>query len=113
MNTIVAGVNYAVIPSRFDLGLTYTWSYGTNTQPLFFANGNAPTNAVAGTGMLQYPEVSTTYQRLEGTAKYVVDPDYTRSLGIPGQVALKLRYAWERNSVTNWNNDLMQPYLVY
>lgn len=24
---------------------------------------------------------------------------------------VKLRYAWDRNSVTNWQQDLMSPYL--
>lgn len=103
VNTFVAGVNYAVIPSRLELGLNYTWAFSTNTSPLFFGNGTTPNP--------QFPEVSTNFQRLDATAKYVIDPDYTRSLGMPGQVALKLRYAWERNSVTNWNNDQMQPYM--
>ena len=41
----------------------------------------------------------------------MVDKDFVTSLGLKGEVALKLRYAWERNSVTNWNNDTMQPYM--
>ncbi len=53
----------------------------------------------------------TTFQRLEANAKYTLDPDFVHSLGWTGAVSLKLRYAWERNSVTNWNTDLMQPYM--
>ena len=41
----------------------------------------------------------------------MVDKDFVTSLGLKGEVALKLRYAWERNSMTNWNNDTMQPYM--
>ena len=28
-----------------------------------------------------------------------------------GVVKAKLRYAWERNSVMNWQNDTMTPYM--
>ena len=41
----------------------------------------------------------------------MVDKDFVTSLGLKGEVALKLRYAWERNSATNWNTDTMQPYM--
>jgi hypothetical protein len=59
----------------------------------------------------QFPDVTTTFQRLEATAKYVIDPDFVHSLGLTGQVSIKLRYAWERNNMTNWNNDTMQAYM--
>jgi len=55
--------------------------------------------------------VSTQFQRVDATAKYIVDRDFVTSLGLKGEVALKLRYAWERNSVTNWNTDTVQPYM--
>jgi Putative outer membrane beta-barrel porin, MtrB/PioB len=48
---------------------------------------------------------------VDATAKYVVDRDFVTSLGLKGEVALKLRYAWERNSATNWNTDTMRPYM--
>ena len=117
VNTVVIGMNYAVIPQKFDVHLGYTLSIANNFQPLFFANGNGPQsggypsliNGVANPG--QFPNVSTTFQRVDATAKYVVDKDFVTSLGLKGEVALRLRYAWERNSVANWNNDTMQPYM--
>ena len=117
INTFVFAMNYAVIPQKFDLHLGYTLSLANNNQPLFFANGNGPQsggypsliNGVANPG--QFPTVNTSFQRVDATAKYVVDRDFVTSLGFRGEVALKLRYAWERNSVTNWNNDTMQPYM--
>ena len=42
VNTFIVGVNYAVIPQRFDLGLNYTLSKGTNSSPLIFQNGTGP-----------------------------------------------------------------------
>ncbi len=117
VNTFIVAVNYAVIPQKFDVHLGYTLSMANNSQPLFFANGTGPQsggfpadiNGVANPG--QFPDVKTTFQRVDATAKYVVDKDFVTSLGLKGEVALKLRYAWERNSVTNWNNDTMQPYM--
>ena len=117
VNTFIIAMNYAVIPQKFDLHLGYTLSMATNVQPLFFANGTGPQsggfpsfiNGVANPG--QFPNVNTTFQRVDFTAKYVVDKDFVTGLGLKGEVALKLRYAWERNSVTNWNNDTMQPYM--
>jgi hypothetical protein len=117
VNTFIFGVNYAVIPQKFDVHLGYTLSMGNNSQPLFFANGNGPQSggfpAFIGTTANpgQLPDVNTTFQRVDATAKYIVDQDFVTSLGLKGEVALKLRYAWERNSVTNWNNDTMQPYM--
>ena len=114
VNTFIFGVNYAVIPQRFDLGLTYTASLGKNSSPLIMQNGTGPVisntfgnNLQAG----QFPDVTTTFQRLEANAKYTLDPDLVHRLGWTGNVFFRLRYAWERNSVTNWNNDTMQPYM--
>ena len=117
VNTFVIAMNYAVIPQKFDVHLGYTLSMSNNSQPLFFANGNGPQSGgtpaliggVANPG--QYPNVNTTFQRVDATAKYIVDKDFVTSLGLKGEVALKLRYAWERNSATNWNTDTMQPYM--
>jgi hypothetical protein len=117
VNTVVIGMNYAVIPQKFDLHLGYTLSMGNNGQPLFFANGTGPQSGgypaiVAGANNPgQFPDVNTTFQRIDLTGKYIVDKDFVTSLGLKGEVALKLRYAWERNNVTNWNNDTMQPYM--
>ena len=117
VNTFVVAMNYAIIPQRFDLHLGYTLSLANNNQPLFFANGTGPATGgypsiVGGANNPgQFPTVNTSFQRVDATAKYVVDRDFVTSLGLKGEVALKLRYAWERNSVTNWNNDTMQPYM--
>jgi len=114
VNTFIFGVNYAVIPRRFDLGVTYTASIGKNSSPLLLQNGTGPviSNAFGNNiAAAQFPDVTTMFQRVEANAKYVVDPDFVHSLGWKGEVALKLRYAWERNSVTNWNNDYMQAYM--
>jgi MtrB/PioB family decaheme-associated outer membrane protein len=113
VNTFIVGVNYAFIPQRFELGLNYTLSMGKDSSPLTYQNGTGPVLAAGQPSSLgtQFPDVNTTFQRLEATAKYTLDPDFVHSMGWAGGVSLKLRYAWERNSVTNWNNDTMQPYM--
>ena len=118
VNTFIAALNYAVIPQKLDLHFGYTLSMSTNSQPLFFTNGTGPAsggypslNAAGVANPGQFPNVNTTFQRVDATAKYIVDKDFVTSLGLKGEVALKLRYAWERNSATNWNTDTMQPYM--
>jgi hypothetical protein len=118
VNTFIFGLNYAVIPQKFDLHLGYTLSMSTNSQPLIFSNGTGPAsggfpslNAAGVANPGQFPNVNTTFQRVDFTGKYVVDKDFVSGLGLKGEVALKFRYAWERNSATNWNTDTMQPYM--
>jgi MtrB/PioB family decaheme-associated outer membrane protein len=107
VNTYVIGLDQTVIPNKLDLKLSYTWSEGTNSQPLFFANGGIPS---AGTGG-QYPDVKTNFQRVEAQTKYRFDDDWVRSLGFKGEVFAKVRYAYERNSVQNWQTDALQTYI--
>ena len=114
VNTFIVGVNWAAIPKRFDVGSNYTLSMGKDSSPLFMLNGTGPiVSNTFGNNLQapQFPDVTTTFQRLEANAKYVVDPDLIHSLGWKGEVTLRFRYTWERNSVTNWNNDFMQPYM--
>jgi MtrB/PioB family decaheme-associated outer membrane protein len=105
VNTYIAAVNFAIIPQKFDLRLSATLSVGNDTQPLYFFNNTGPTTGG------QYPEVKDTFSRLEALAKYKLDQDFVRSLGATGDITLKLRYAYERNNTTNWNNDTMQAYM--
>jgi MtrB/PioB family decaheme-associated outer membrane protein len=114
VNTFILGVNWAAIPQRLDLGVNYTLSMSTNSSPLVMLNGSGPVitnNFGNNLAAAQFPDVTTTFQRLEANAKYTFDPEYMHSLGLTGSVSLRLRYAWERNSVTNWNTDYMQSYM--
>ena len=104
VNTYLAAVNYAVIPGKLDLRLGYTLAMSANSQPVVFGSGNIPDTG-------QYPDVATRWQRFDATARYKFDPVNVLRLGWKGDVYAKLYYAWERNSVTNWQNDLMQTYM--
>src|SRR5262245_12870314 len=107
VNTYIAGVTHAVIPNTLDVTLTYSYVTANNSQPVIFANGTIPSAATGG----QYPDVSSVYQRLEAMAKYTFDEYFVRSMGWNGKVVARVRYAWERNRVDNWQNDIMQTYM--
>jgi len=107
VNTFVVAVDQTLIPNKLDMKLSYTYSQGDNSQPLYFANGTTPTAATGG----QYPPVTSNFQRVEAQGRYRFDDDLVRRLGFQGDVFAKLRYAYERNSVQNWQTDTMQTYM--
>jgi MtrB/PioB family decaheme-associated outer membrane protein len=102
VDTFTAMARYAAIPDKLDLSLRYTLSRGVDHQQLFLASGAAPTGG-------QFPDVTTWFQRLDATAVYAFDPTVVAQLGWKGKVKAKLHYAWERNSVSNWSNDPLDP----
>jgi MtrB/PioB family decaheme-associated outer membrane protein len=106
VNTFIVAVDHALIPNKLDLRLGYTTSLATVSQPLYFANGTVPSSSTGG----QYPDIKTTFQRLEAVAKYTFDDDLVRRLGWKGKVTAKLGYAYERNAVDNWQLDILAPY---
>jgi MtrB/PioB family decaheme-associated outer membrane protein len=104
VNTFIASVDHALIPDQLNMQLRYTLSNAVDSQPLVFGNGTIPASG-------QYPNVSTRFQRFEAIAKYKFDEELVRRLGWTGEVSAKLRYAWERNSVQNWQLDQMNTYM--
>jgi hypothetical protein len=97
VNTFVAAVRYAAIPNKLDTELRYTASHGTDDL------GFVPAAQLGTTGA--FPENKVWFQRLEATAVYKFDPEQVAALGWKGDIKLKLNYAWEMNSETNWAND--------
>jgi MtrB/PioB family decaheme-associated outer membrane protein len=115
VDTITAAVRYAAIPNKLDLDLRYTGSLAIDGQRLLLgtaANGGNPTcpATMAPVTNCQFPDVRTSFQRLEASATYKFDQDLVKQAGLTGQVKAKLRYAWERNAVTNWQNDPLAPF---
>jgi MtrB/PioB family decaheme-associated outer membrane protein len=108
VDTLMVGANYAVIPNKLDVKLSYTVSTAVDHQPINLVGGAAPSNASGG----QFPDVTTLFQRFEALAKYKFDDSIAHQFGWKGDVYAKLRYAWERNSVANWQNDIMQNYMT-
>jgi MtrB/PioB family decaheme-associated outer membrane protein len=103
VDTFTGLLRYAVIPDKLDTELRYTASHGVDNQRLLFATGATPIGG-------QFPDVKTWYQRLDAVATYTFDQAQVTALGWKGEVKAKLRYAWERNSVNNWQQDPLTPF---
>ena len=98
VNTIMAAANWAAIPAETDLRVSYTIAISSTDQPFFADNGTQPTAATGG----QFPNIKGQWSRLEAQAKYTFDKGTVRMFGINGDAFAKTRYAWERNSVNDW-----------
>jgi len=102
VNTFTGVVRYTAIPDKLDTELRYSASQGVDNQRLLFITGANPTGG-------QFPDVTTWFQRLDATATYTFDKSEVAALGWKGDVKAKLRYAWERNSVNNWQQNPLMP----
>jgi MtrB/PioB family decaheme-associated outer membrane protein len=102
VNTFTAVLRYTPFPDKLDTELRYTLSRGVDNQKLLFATGATPTGG-------QFPDVTSWFQRLDATATYTFDKALVAALGWKGEVKAKLRYAWERNSVNNWQQNPLMP----
>lgn len=110
IDTFTAAANYAAIPNQLDLNLRYTAARAVDSTRLNIApttNAGVPNNTTPGGG--QWTDVKTWFQRFDATATYKVDPTVVTQMGVKGDVKVKLRYTWERNSVANWQNDPIAP----
>jgi MtrB/PioB family decaheme-associated outer membrane protein len=105
VDTFTAGVRYAAIPDKLNLSLRYALSRGVDSMQLNLANGTSPTGG-------QFPDSTTWFQRMDAEAAYKFDKEQVARLGWNGDIVAKLHYTWERNSVSNWQNDPLAPYNV-
>ena len=113
-------VRHEAIPDKLDFDFGYTLSIAESSQTLTpgtfnsygtsAAANNFPVGTVSQVGGL-FPDTKTTFQRFDAMAKYKFDQDVVRQLGYKGEIFAKLRYAYESNKVTNWQNDMMQTYM--
>jgi MtrB/PioB family decaheme-associated outer membrane protein len=113
VNTFTAALKQNLIEDKLDLKLSYVYSLanGTWTTVPFFYNGFVPNaNPLLSPNPL-YPDTSTRWQRLDALLTYKVDPGWVHQMGWKGEVQIKARYAWERNSVNDWQINTMQPYM--
>jgi MtrB/PioB family decaheme-associated outer membrane protein len=105
VHTVVAALNVTAIPDRLDLRFSYAVSFSTDNQPVVFGTGAGPSGG-------QYPQVNNMWERFDASAKYRFDPDFVHSMGWKGDIYAKLLYAWERNSMGNWQIDIMNNYMI-
>jgi MtrB/PioB family decaheme-associated outer membrane protein len=113
VNTFTATLRQTVIEDKLDLKLSYVYSLanGSWTTAPFFYNGYVPNANPLLSPNPNYPDTKVSWQRLDAIATYKLDPSYLRQMGWKADAAIKVRYAWERNRVSNWQIDSMQPYM--
>jgi hypothetical protein len=104
VNTVTAAVRYVAIPNKLNLDVRYLLSDGVDEQDCVGCNA-----AIAGFPAA-YPNDTTLWQRFDATATYKFDPSWYAQTGFKGDVKARLRYTWERNAVSNWQNDTVAPF---
>lgn len=104
INTVMGAVNWAAIPDKLDLRLSYTMSLSNDSQPQYLDSTGAQPNP-------NYQDVKGKWTRMEALAKYTFDKERVRAMGFNGEAYAKLRYVWERNSVNNYDQDILQGYM--
>ncbi len=98
VDTVTAGINWAIVPDTLDLTVDGTYSWAVEKVP-------------AGTGpAVAFPDVTNEYQRYEASLKYTFDEDQKRRFGWEGDAFLTLGYAFERNERSDWG-DGVSPYM--
>jgi MtrB/PioB family decaheme-associated outer membrane protein len=112
-NTITAALKQVLIEDKLDLKLSYVYSLSNGswiTVP-FFYNGYVPNPDPSSAPNPNYPDTKITFQRLDALLTYKLDPGFVRQMGWTGDALIRGRYAWERNSVNDWQINDMQPYM--
>ena len=111
VNTVTAAIKWAAIPNTLNLEARYTGSFGVDEQVCSLCTGTLPTAAggtiPAGT---PFPNNNTYFQRVDLTGTYRFDPTWVQQMGFKGDLLFRLRYTWESNQVTNWQNDPLAPF---
>jgi len=96
VNTITAAMNWAAIPDKLNIVLRYTLSDGLDNMVCWQCSPGPA-----------YPADVTVFERFDASAIYKFDPTWVHNMGWNGDIKAKLNYTWERNSVSNWQNNTL------
>ena len=109
VNTATVAAKWAAIPNSLDFDIRYSVSDGVDQQTCnkcTWSNGAGVAQPVG----TPFPNDTTLLQRVDATATYRFDPTWVQQMGFKGDLLFRLRYTWESNSVSNWQNDPLAPY---
>jgi len=111
VNTVTAAIKWAAIPNTLDFDARYTGSFGVDQQVCSLCTGTigTPTGGTIPAGT-PFPNNNTYFQRVDVTGTYRFDPIWVQQMGFKGDILFRLRYTWENNTVTNWQNDALAPF---
>ncbi len=109
VNTVTAAVKWAAIPNTLDFDVRYSVSDGLDQQSCNLCTWKNSAGVSQPTGT-PFPNDTTLFQRVDATATYRFDPTWVQQAGFKGDLLFRLRYTWESNAVSNWQNDALAPY---
>ena len=116
VNTLVAGIDYQIIPESLSLKLsaTHMWAndtWITGAMPGCLANNAAGTSCgIVSAGNPAYTPEKTTFDRFDANIKYKLGNEYLSFLMVK-EAFLQVHYAYELNHVKNWQTDGAAPYM--
>lgn len=111
VDTFIFRMKHEAIANKLDFDLGYTLSLANNSTSTNPNPFNAQTAGVVTQSGGPFPDVKTTFQRFDILGTYKFDKELVQRSGFKGELIARLRYAYESNRVTNWQNDMMQTYM--
>ncbi len=109
VNTVTVAAKWAAIPNTLNFDVRYSVSDGLDQQTCNLCTWKNSAGVSQPTGT-PFPNDTTLFQRVDATATYRFDPSWVQQMGFKGDLLMRLRYTWESNSVSNWQNDALAPY---
>jgi hypothetical protein len=106
IDTFEGGASFVVVPRVVTVSVSGLYA-NTDSVTDTYALGTAQV-----TSDPQFPNVKNIFERFDVKLDYAVARTMARRLGWKGDLTLQLAYALERNHMTNWAIDQMQPYMV-
>ena len=107
-HTFMAAVDLKANPNRLEFRFEYLQARSLESNATF----NCLTGNSACVTDPQFPDEKNRFQRFNAVAKYIIDPEFVRRMGLAGEAVFKLRYTWERNHNANWAIDQLTPYIA-
>jgi hypothetical protein len=116
-HTFLAAANIKVVPDKFDLRLEAIYTRATESSNLIPCANGAGCDGIDGmdpasVNFGQFPPQNVTFQKYSAIGRYYVDPSVVRQMGWVGDVVVKTRYSWIRNSASNYQFNNMTPYVA-
>jgi len=109
VNTATVAVKWAAIPNTLEFDVRGQVSGGVDQQTCSLCTYTTPIGAHV-VPVSTFPNDTTLWERVDATATYRFDPTWVHQMGFQGDLLMRLRYTWERNAVSNWQNDSLAPF---
>jgi hypothetical protein len=109
VNTVAATMHYAFIQDKLDFDLRGALSDGLIQQSTACDSTKAFTGNNAGAACTAFPNDTNLFSHVEANLTYKLDPALLGESSI-NNMKLRLRYLWESNALSNWQNDALAPY---